>query len=183
MCGEARDGAEAVDLAARLEPDLIVMDMKTPRLDGLEVATRILEAGSVPIVMLTGFGDEALVERAAEVGVFGFLAKPFHVDDLVASLRTARARHLELAELMDSAPSLAAGERVSANDAGRAARGPTIPPRPPGMAGRRRSSAALSDGSERGSAPCDRGRAQSGGTRPGPAPRRHRDRHPAGSAR
>jgi AmiR/NasT family two-component response regulator len=99
VCGEARDGVEAVELAARLEPDLIVMDVKMPRLDGLDAATQILEARSVPIVMLTGFGHDTLVQRAVEAGVFGFLAKPFHADDLLAALRTARARHLELTEL------------------------------------------------------------------------------------
>lgn len=99
VCGEARDGVEAVELALSLEPDVIVMDVKMPRLDGIEAATRILAERSVPIVMLTGFGEEGLVERAVEAGVFGFLSKPFHEDDLVTALRTARARHAEFAEL------------------------------------------------------------------------------------
>jgi response regulator NasT len=99
VCGEARDGIEAVELALSLEPDVIVMDVRMPRLDGMDAAMQILERRSVPIVMLTGFGHDDLVERAVEAGVFGFLAKPFHEADLVASLRTARARHAELAEL------------------------------------------------------------------------------------
>ena len=99
VCGEARDGVEAVELAESLRPDVIVMDVRMPRLDGIDAASRILEARSVPIVMLTGFGQEGLVERAVEAGVFGFLAKPFHEDDLVSALRTATARHAEFTEL------------------------------------------------------------------------------------
>jgi response regulator NasT len=99
VVGEARDGMEAVEFASSLEPDLIVMDVKMPRLDGIEAARRILGERSVAIVMLTGFGEEDLVERAVEAGVFGFLAKPFHEDDLVPALRAAWARHAEFAEL------------------------------------------------------------------------------------
>jgi two-component system, response regulator PdtaR len=99
VCGEACDGVEAVELARSLEPSLIVMDVKMPRLDGIEAATRILAQRSLPIVMLTGYGDDDLVERAVGVGVFGFLAKPFHEDDLIPALRAARARHAEFAAL------------------------------------------------------------------------------------
>jgi AmiR/NasT family two-component response regulator len=99
VCGEACDGVEAVELAASLEPDLIVMDVKMPRLDGIEAARQILEARSLPIVMLSAFGQDGVVERAVAVGVFGFLAKPFHQDDLIPALRAARARHAEFAEL------------------------------------------------------------------------------------
>jgi response regulator NasT len=99
VCGEARDGAEAVELATTLKPDVIVMDVKMPRLDGIEAARRILADRSVAIVMLTGFGDEELVERAIDAGVFGFLAKPFAEDDLIPALRAALARHAEFAEL------------------------------------------------------------------------------------
>jgi AmiR/NasT family two-component response regulator len=99
VCGEARDGVEAVELASSLEPDVIVMDVRMPRLDGIEAASRILTERSVPIVMLTGFGEDGLVERAVEAGVFGFLSKPFHEDDLIPALRTASARHAEFAEL------------------------------------------------------------------------------------
>ncbi len=99
VCGEARDGLEAVELASSLRPDLIVMDVRMPRLDGIEAARQILAQRSLPIVMLTGFGQDDVVERAVEAGVFGFLAKPFHEDDLVSALRMAAARHAEFAEL------------------------------------------------------------------------------------
>jgi response regulator NasT len=106
VCGEARDGVEAVELAESLEPDVILMDVKMPRLDGIEAARRILERRAVPIVMLTAFGQEELVERAVETGVFGYLAKPFREQDVIPALASARARHAEFAELKLQASSL-----------------------------------------------------------------------------
>jgi response regulator NasT len=106
VCGEARDGVEAVDLAESLEPDLILMDVKMPRLDGIEAARRILERRAVPIVMLTAFGQEELVARAVDTGVFGYLAKPFREQDVLPSLAAARARHAEFAEVKLQATSL-----------------------------------------------------------------------------
>ena len=106
VCGEARDGVEAVELAASLEPDVIVMDVKMPRLDGIEAAKRILEKRPVPIVMLTAFGQEELVARAVDVGVFGYLAKPFREQDVIPALVAAQARHAEFAEVKLHASSL-----------------------------------------------------------------------------
>ena len=77
IVAEARDGEEAVALAREHEPDLAVMDVKMPRLDGIEAARRILEERPIPIVMLTAFGQRELVDRAAEAGVYGYLVKPF----------------------------------------------------------------------------------------------------------
>src|SRR5262249_21736832 len=96
VIGEARDGEEAVGLARELEPDLAVMDVKMPRLDGIEAALRILEERPIPIVMLTAFDQRELVERAAEVVVYGYLVKPFRESDVVPAIETARARHNEL---------------------------------------------------------------------------------------
>jgi response regulator NasT len=106
VCGEARDGVEAVELAEELEPDLILMDVKMPRLDGIEAARRILERRAVPIVMLTAFGQEELVARAVDAGVFGYLAKPFREQDVIPALVAARARHAEFAEVKLQATSL-----------------------------------------------------------------------------
>ena len=92
VCGEARDGVEAVELAESLEPDVILMDVKMPRLDGIEAARRILEQRPVPIVMLTAFGQEELVARAVEAGVFGYLAKPFREQDVIPALAAPRRR-------------------------------------------------------------------------------------------
>ena len=107
VCAEARDGVEAVELAASEQPDLAVLDVKMPRLDGIEAARRILEAQAIPIVMLTAYGQEELVSRAVEAGVFGYLVKPFRETDLLPAIRTARARHEELAALREEADSLA----------------------------------------------------------------------------
>src|SRR5262245_6760738 len=106
VVGEARDGEEAVSLARELEPDLAVMDVKMPRLDGIEAARRMLEERPLPIVMLTAFGQDELVSRAVEVGVFGYLVKPFREQDLLPAIRAARARHDELLELREEAESL-----------------------------------------------------------------------------
>ena len=107
VCAEARDGVEAVELARSELPDVAVLDVKMPKVDGIEAARRILEERPIPIVMLTAYGQDELVQRAAEVGVFGYLVKPFREQDLLPAIRTARARHDELAALREEAESLA----------------------------------------------------------------------------
>jgi response regulator NasT len=107
VVGEARDGEEAVGLARELAPDLAVMDVKMPRLDGIEAARRIIEERPIPIVMLTAFDQRELVDRAAEVGVYGYLVKPFREQDVVPAIETARARHQELLAVRAEADSLA----------------------------------------------------------------------------
>jgi two-component system, response regulator PdtaR len=107
VCAEARDGVEAVELARSAEPDLAVLDVKMPRLDGIEAARRILDERPIPIVMLTAYGQDELVSRAVEAGVFGYLVKPFRETDLLPAIRTATARHEELTALREEAESLA----------------------------------------------------------------------------
>ncbi len=107
VVGEAHDGEEAISLARSLEPDLAIMDVKMPKLDGIEAARRIMSERPIPIVMLTAYGQEELVSRAAEAGVFGYLVKPFRESDLLPAIHTARARHEELAALREEAESLA----------------------------------------------------------------------------
>jgi response regulator NasT len=106
ICGEARDGVEAVELARELEPDLAIMDVKMPRLDGIEAARRILEERPIPIVMVTAYGQDEIVSRAVEAGVFGYLVKPFREQDLLPAIQAARARHDELQALRAEAESL-----------------------------------------------------------------------------
>lgn len=96
VCAAARDGEEAVELARSTRPDLALMDVRMPRLDGIEAARRILEERSLPIVMLTAHGDEKLVARAIGAGVFGYLVKPFREEDLLPAIHTALARHSDL---------------------------------------------------------------------------------------
>jgi two-component system, response regulator PdtaR len=107
VCAEARDGQEAIELARSEKPDLAVLDVKMPRLDGIEAARRILAERPIPIVMLTAYGQDELVARAVEAGVFGYLVKPFRETDLLPAVETARARHAELEALRDEAESLA----------------------------------------------------------------------------
>jgi len=107
VCAEARDGVEAVELAQEHEPDLAILDVKMPRLDGIEAARRILAERPIPVVMLTAYGQDELVSRAVEAGVFGYLVKPFRESDLLPAIRTARARHEELAAVRAEADSLA----------------------------------------------------------------------------
>jgi len=106
VVAEARDGREAVALAAEHRPDLAVMDVKMPELDGIEAARQMLEQRQIPIVMLTAFSEAALVGRAVDAGVFGYLVKPFRESDLLPAIEAARARHAELQALRDEAGSL-----------------------------------------------------------------------------
>jgi response regulator NasT len=107
ICAEARDGEEAVELARREQPDLALLDVKMPRLDGIEAARRILDERPIPIVMVTAYGERELVARAVEAGVFGYLVKPFRESDLLPAIATARARHVALSALRAEADSLA----------------------------------------------------------------------------
>ncbi|MDQ3993342.1 MAG: response regulator [Actinomycetota bacterium] len=106
VCAEARNGEEAVALAESERPDLAILDVKMPKLDGIEAARRILGERPIPIVMLTAYGQDELVSRAVEAGVFGYLVKPFRETDLLPAIRAARARHDELQALREEAESL-----------------------------------------------------------------------------
>ncbi len=107
VCAEARDGREAIALARSEQPDLAILDVKMPELDGIEAAKAILDERPIPIVMLTAYGQDELVSRAVEAGVFGYLVKPFREQDLLPAIETARARHDELVALRDEAETLA----------------------------------------------------------------------------
>ena len=98
VVAEARDGEEAVALARAHAPDIVVVDVEMPRLDGIEATRRILAERPVPIVVVTAYGRRELVARAADVGVFAYLLKPFREHDVAPALATALARHAELAE-------------------------------------------------------------------------------------
>jgi response regulator NasT len=104
---EARDGEEAVELARTQRPELAIVDVKMPRLDGIEAARRILAERPIPVVIVSAFTESALVARAADAGVFSYLSKPFREEDLLPAIATARARFAELAALRQEADSLA----------------------------------------------------------------------------
>src|ERR1043166_6274523 len=107
VCAEARDGEEAGTLAREHAPDLAIMDVKMPRLDGIEAARRILDERPIPIVMLTAYGQVELVSRAGELGVFGYLGEACSGQGLLPAVAAARARHEELQALREEAESLA----------------------------------------------------------------------------
>lgn len=109
VVGEAGDGNRAVELAFALKPDLMVMDIKMPDLDGLSAAEKIAEL-KIPVVLLTAFSQQELVTRAAEVGAMAFLVKPFSPQDLLPAIEIALSRHAQLIALETEIQDL--GERL-----------------------------------------------------------------------
>jgi response regulator NasT len=99
VVGEAGDGATAVRLAEDLRPDLVVMDVKMPVLDGISAAERIVSQRIAPVLILTAFSQRELVERAREAGAMAYLVKPFAKTDLVPAIEMALSRHEEIALL------------------------------------------------------------------------------------
>jgi len=98
VVGEAADGEEAVRLATELSPDLIVMDIKMPKLDGISAAEKIAEL-KIPVVLLTAFSQSDLVKRAAEAGAMAYVTKPFKPTDLLPALQIALSRREEITAL------------------------------------------------------------------------------------
>ncbi len=99
VCGEAGDGQSAVELATRLRPGLVLLDVKMPVLDGLTAAERIVQARIAPVVILTAFSQRDLVERARQAGAMAYLVKPFQSKDLVPAIEMAVSRFAELIAL------------------------------------------------------------------------------------
>ena len=99
VVGEAGDGEEAVRLAEEHRPDLVVMDVKMPVLDGISAAERIAGARVAPVVLLTAFSQRELVERARDAGAMAYVVKPFSSADLLPALEIALSRHREIAAL------------------------------------------------------------------------------------
>jgi AmiR/NasT family two-component response regulator len=99
VVGEAGDGEEAIRLAEEHRPDLVVMDIKMPVLDGISAAERIAGARIAPVVLLTAFSQRELVERARDAGAMAYVVKPFSAADLLPALEIALSRHAEIAAL------------------------------------------------------------------------------------
>lgn len=96
VVGEAGDGQEAVELAEKLTPDLVIMDVKMPRRDGIDAAREIAEKRIAPIVVLTAFSQRELVERARDAGAMAYLVKPFSINDLIPAIELAVSRFGEI---------------------------------------------------------------------------------------
>ena len=99
VVGEAGDGEQAVRLAAELKPDLVILDVKMPVLDGISAAEQIVGQRIAPVVMLTAFSQRDLVERAVEAGAMAYLVKPFAKSDLIPTIEVAISRAAQLAAL------------------------------------------------------------------------------------
>jgi response regulator NasT len=95
VVGEAADGEEAVRLAVELMPDLIIMDIKMPKLDGISAAEKISEH-KIPVVLLTAFSQADLVKRAADAGAMAYVTKPFKPSDLLPAIQIALSRAEEI---------------------------------------------------------------------------------------
>src|SRR5437763_9558604 len=101
VVGEVGDGEQAVRLAAELRPDLVILDVKMPVLDGISAAEQIVGQRIAPVVMLTAFSQRDLVERAVEAGAMAYLVKPFVKSDLVPTIEVAISRAAQMTALED----------------------------------------------------------------------------------
>jgi response regulator NasT len=99
VVGEAGDGQEAIRLAEEHRPDLVILDVKMPVLDGIAAAEQIAKQRIAPVVMLTAFSQRDLVERARDAGAMAYLVKPFNITDLVPAIELAVSRFQELSQL------------------------------------------------------------------------------------
>lgn len=99
VVGEAADGEAAIRLAREQQPDLVILDIKMPGMDGLTAAETICGEGLSAVLILTAFSQKELVQRAAEAGAMGYLVKPFQKSDLLPAIDVALARYAEISQL------------------------------------------------------------------------------------
>jgi response regulator NasT len=99
VVGEAGDGSSVIHLARELRPDLVIMDIKMPKLDGIQAAKVLTEERIAPVLLLTAYSDRELVERALEAGVGGYIVKPFRDAELMPAIEIALARYGEFREM------------------------------------------------------------------------------------
>ena len=99
VVGEAGDGRSAVNLARELRPDIVIMDVKMPDMDGIEAARLLTEERIAPVLLLSAYSDQGLVQRARQAGVAGYLVKPFRESDLTPAMEVVLARFSEFRAL------------------------------------------------------------------------------------
>jgi AmiR/NasT family two-component response regulator len=99
VVGEAGDGVSVVNLARELRPDLVIMDIKMPKLDGIQAAKVLTEDKIAPVLLLTAYSDRELVDRAREAGVVNYIVKPFRDAELLPAIEIAMARYVEFQEI------------------------------------------------------------------------------------
>ena len=104
VVGEATNGSEAITLAEELKPDLAILDVKMPVLDGISAAEKIIEIS--PVLMLTAFSQRDLVERARDAGAMAYVVKPFTIEDLVPAIEIAISRHVQMKSLSEEVADL-----------------------------------------------------------------------------
>lgn len=97
VVGEAENGLRAIELAQECKPDLAILDVKMPQLDGISAAEKIIQIA--PVLMLTAFSQKELVERARDAGVMAYVVKPFSINDLVPAIEIAISRHRQMKSL------------------------------------------------------------------------------------
>lgn len=107
VVGQAADGQRAVELVEELRPDLVVLDVKMPKVDGITAASRIAEKRIAPVVILTAFSQRELVERARDAGAMAYIVKPFGKADLLPAIEIARSRFAEIQHLEKEVAGLA----------------------------------------------------------------------------
>ena len=106
VVGDTGRGDEMLQLVADTDPDVVILDIKMPGMDGLEVARRIADSHDAAVVILTAFSQRDLIEQAIEAGALAYLVKPFQRSELVPAVEIARARHREMRALTDQAQTL-----------------------------------------------------------------------------
>lgn len=107
VVAEARDGSEAIELAEKLRPDVIFMDINMPGMSGVEAASLIGERRLAPVVMVTAFSQAAYVEQAADAGAMAYVVKPFSRTDILPAMQVAASRFAEMAALAEEVTDLA----------------------------------------------------------------------------